>query len=394
MIDKSDYQAGGMKGLRDQLEERNANIRMHAIRVLERSPVPELLPMLLDMRNDENDGIRRVVKGIMDQFGGRWLRLAEASDEVWDRLVCDNDPVIDEIMVSRYGQRRVMGVLEKSGTDCRMTVVMRLFKGRNRDADALKVAAGIVARIGNDWAVSTLRALAADPAPAARGAAVLGLSQLGKVAVRQFKVFDMAVGATGDSDEAVRLCAVEGLRLLGDRRAAKHLMSLAHSASTAVRLASLGALKELGNEAAVEPLVGIVEAEWGRVVVRIAAIRALAAIGDERAVGAMSKVMVRAGSVNPLLIAAVYGLIALRHESAVDRLVKMMSTDCFIYDKTSCFVIRAVRRIPCEKIMNALMIVKRTTKCRKKAKAANRSIAFIQRKMIAVSSSTDGTCRD
>jgi len=274
-------------------------------------------------------------------------------------------------------------VLEKSGSDRRVTVAMRLFKQRKRDADALKAAAGIVARLGNDWAATTLRSLAADRDPATRGAAVLGLSQLGKAAATRHKVFEMVGRATNDTDEAVLLCAVEGLRLLGDRRAAKYLVSLAHNASTRVRVASLGVLKELGDETAVEPLVDIVENTLERKPVRIAAVRALAAIGDVCAVDALNRILVETFAVTPLLIASVYGLIALRHESAVDRLVELICADCFIYDETSRFVTRAVRRLPCEKIMNALMIVKMTTKCRKKAKTANRSMVFIRKRMAA-----------
>jgi HEAT repeat protein len=305
MINKSECHAGWLEGLKDQLQDRSVTVRTYAVRRLDGAPVAELLPLLLDMLNDKNSGLRRAADSVMNRFGGRWLKLAAASDEVWAGLVRDCDPVINEVMVSRYGQRRVMGVLEKSGADRRVAVLQSFFRSANRDADALKAAAGIVARMGNDWAATTLEELAEDSDSAARSVAILGLGQLGKSAVVKFRVFDAIVRATGDASEEVRLCAVEGLRLLGDRRAARHLVSLAHDVSTEVRVASLGVLKELGGEAAVESLLGIVMAKWDRVSVRIAAMRALAAIGDERAVDALYQVMITTFSVKPQVVAAV-----------------------------------------------------------------------------------------
>lgn len=134
-------------------------------------------------------------------------------------------------------------------------------------------AARAVGRLGNPRSVETLVLLLQDKVPAVRDEAVAALGSLGESAVEPL------VKVLEDQDWRVRLRATEALCVLKSSTAVEPLVGLLqHDPDTAVRQEAARALGHIGDGAAVDALLGVVEEP--RLQVRV--IEALGRIGDRR----------------------------------------------------------------------------------------------------------------
>ena len=134
-------------------------------------------------------------------------------------------------------------------------------------------AARAVGRLGNPGSVETLVLLLQDKVPAVRDEAIAALVSMGDSAVEPL------VAALDDQDWRVRLRATEALCVLKSPTAVEPLGALLqHDPDTAVRQEAARALGQIGDGAAVDVLLGVVEEP--RLQVRV--IEALGRIGDRR----------------------------------------------------------------------------------------------------------------
>ena len=134
-------------------------------------------------------------------------------------------------------------------------------------------AARAVGRLGNPRSVETLVLLLQDKVPAVRDEAIAALVSMGESAVKPL------VAALEDQDWRIRLRATEALCVLKSPTAVKPLVEiLQHDRDTAVRQEAARALGQIGDSAAVDALLGVVEEPR----LQVHVIEALGRIGDRR----------------------------------------------------------------------------------------------------------------
>ena len=143
----------------------------------------------------------------------------------------------------------------------------------NQDWVVRMHAARAIGRLGNPGSVATLVLLLQDKVPAVRDDAVAALVSIGEPAVEPL------VEALANQDWRIRLRATEALCVLKSPTAVKPLVALLErDPDTAVRQEAARALGLIGDPAAVDALLGVVEDP--RLQVRV--IEALGRIGDRR----------------------------------------------------------------------------------------------------------------
>lgn len=153
------------------------------------------------------------------------------------------------------------------------------------DSSTKRVAAGILADLATDEAITALIRTLSDVDPGVRLRAVTALGKIGTEAV----VIPL-VGRLEDDKSDVRKAAVEQLKKIRDRRAVIPLVGTFNDASLDVRKAAVEAVGHLGDDAAVPALIRLLDDQIEEI-----KINAVSSLGNLMAVEAIDTLIEHLG---------------------------------------------------------------------------------------------------
>ena len=259
------------QGWREQLEDRNLNVRLRAVRELASSGDSRVYPLLIDVLLQDEPRLHREVEKMLSGLGKNdWLALVLADETKWNALVVSNAPILMDAIFSRYVQRHVMAALSHGDISLPEKLVMRFFAVPQKDPVAYEAALGLLKKHKGSIEFETFKLLVmeliraklrdkvdaclaklADFSAAVRLENVLRLGQLKDVAA----VIPL-IQRLGDEHDFVRMAAVEALSRLEDLRAADPLTEvLRHDPVPMVRKQAVLALASLRDPTLVPKLI-------------------------------------------------------------------------------------------------------------------------------------------
>ena len=237
------------------LKDEDWGIREDAAMALGESRDPRGVSPLIEALRDSDRAVKTAATSALTAIGG---------PAVVDLSYCLQDPDLSvqeaaASILSEIADERVLEPLESALLSQDWVVRMH--------------AARAVGRLGHSRSVETLVLLLQDKVPAVRDEAIAALVSMGESAVEPL------VAALEDQDWRVRLRATEALCVVKSPTAVEPLVGLLQrDPDTAVRQEAARALGQIGDESAVDALLGVVEEP--RLQVRV--IEALGRIGDRR----------------------------------------------------------------------------------------------------------------
>ncbi len=237
------------------LKDEDWGIREDAAMALGESRDPRGVSPLIEALRDSDRAVKTAATSALTAIGG---------PAVVDLSYCLQDPDLSvqeaaASILSEIADERVLEPLESALLSQDWVVRMH--------------AARAVGRLGHSRSVETLVLLLQDKVPAVRDEAIAALVSMGESAVEPLVV------ALEDQDWRVRLRATEALCVVKSPTAVEPLVGLLQrDPDTAVRQEAARALGQIGDESAVDALLGVVEEP--RLQVRV--IEALGRIGDRR----------------------------------------------------------------------------------------------------------------
>jgi len=259
------------QGWREQLEDRNLNVRLRAVRKLASSGDSRVYPLLIDVLLQDDPRLHREVEKILSGLGKNdWLALFLADETEWNALVVSNVPILMDAIFSRYVQRHVMAALSHGDIPLPEKLVMRFFAVTQKDPVAYESALGLLEkhkgsiefekfkqqvmeliRAKRRDKVDACLAKLADLSAAVRLENVLRLGQL-----KDGAAVIPLIQRLGDEHDFVRMAAVEALSGLEDLRASDPLTEvLRHDPVPMVRKKAVFALALLRDTNLVPKLI-------------------------------------------------------------------------------------------------------------------------------------------